>query len=213
MITTTLNEIRYNKVQKPCAEGWEKFLKFLNKTKPDDEPLSLLTILESNGFDDALWALRCLDTKYDSAIRLFACYCARSVLDIYEKEYPNDNRPRKAIEAAEQFAYAMVDQHELVAAWDAARAAARDAAWAASQTTARAAARDAAWAATAPAAASQTAAWDAARDAARTAARAAAWATAWAATEENIKPEFIRMCKLDGEYGVVTELAERRIKE
>ena len=33
----------------------------------------------------------------------WAVYCARSVLNIYEKKYPNDNRPRKAIESAEEW--------------------------------------------------------------------------------------------------------------
>ena len=48
---TTLNEIREHS---PCRDGWEKLLAHLGKTKADDEPLELLTILESNGLDDAL---------------------------------------------------------------------------------------------------------------------------------------------------------------
>ena len=31
----------------------------------------------------------------------FAVFCARDVLPLFEVEYPNDDRPRKAIEAAE----------------------------------------------------------------------------------------------------------------
>lgn len=53
--TTTLAEIR---AEGPCEDGWVKLLSHLGKTKADDEPLSLLTVLESNGFDDALWCLR-----------------------------------------------------------------------------------------------------------------------------------------------------------
>jgi len=49
---TTLNEIREHS---PCKEGWEKLLAHLGKTKADAEPLHLLTVLESNGLDDALW--------------------------------------------------------------------------------------------------------------------------------------------------------------
>ena len=48
----------------------------------------------------------------------YAIYAARSVLKIYEDKYPEDPRPRKAIEAAEKYL-------ELKGA------AARDAAWAA----------------------------------------------------------------------------------
>ena len=33
----------------------------------------------------------------------WAIYCARAVLNIYEKKYPNNDRPRKAIEAAEEW--------------------------------------------------------------------------------------------------------------
>ena len=49
---TTLNKIRKHS---PCADGWQKLLTSLGKTKADDEPLSLLTILDSNGLDDAIW--------------------------------------------------------------------------------------------------------------------------------------------------------------
>jgi hypothetical protein len=54
-MTTTLNQIRSHH---PCADGYAKLLKHLNKTSADDEPLSLLTILESNGLEDAIWCLR-----------------------------------------------------------------------------------------------------------------------------------------------------------
>ena len=52
---TTLNEIRSHH---PCQDGWAKLLKHLNKNSADDEPLSLLTVLASNGLDDAIWCLR-----------------------------------------------------------------------------------------------------------------------------------------------------------
>ncbi len=63
--------------------------------------------------------------------RLFAADCAERVLPTYEKAYPNDDRPRKAIEAARGDAIA-------------AGAAAGAAAWAAAGAAAEAAARDAA---------------------------------------------------------------------
>ena len=34
---------------------------------------------------------------------LFAIFCAESVLDLFEKKYPNDDRPRKAIEATKEY--------------------------------------------------------------------------------------------------------------
>ena len=91
----------------------------------------------------------------DRGLRYFAADCAEHVLWIYERDYPNDQRPRNAIQAARYFADGRIGD----AAWAAARAAAWDAAWAA--------ARDAAWAA------ARDAAWGAARDAARDAAWAA----------------------------------------
>ena len=56
--TTTLNEIEKHE---PCAEGWKKLLSFLGKTKADDKPLHLLTILEANGAADAIWSLRAIE--------------------------------------------------------------------------------------------------------------------------------------------------------
>lgn len=55
---TTLNKIRKHF---PCASGWTKLLKHLGKTQADDEPISILTIMNSNGLYDALWCLRAVD--------------------------------------------------------------------------------------------------------------------------------------------------------
>ena len=80
-------------------------------------------------------------------MRLFAADCAEHVLHLFEKKYPKDDRPRKAIEAVRKFAQGEISDEErdaaTAAAGDAATAAAGDAAWAA----AGAAAWDAAWAA------------------------------------------------------------------
>jgi hypothetical protein len=157
--------------------------------------LELRTILESNGLNDTIWAMRAVEGK-DKEIRLFAADCAEMVLPIYENRYPDDNRPRLAIQAARDYANGLIPMKELAAAraaraaraawdaraasaaWDAADAA-WDAAWAAARAASDAAsdaARDAAWAAR-DAAWAASAAWDAASAAwdAR-AARDAAWA-------------------------------------
>ena len=75
MIYTTLNKIREHD---PCSDGWKKLLKRLGKTEADDEALSLLTILESNGLNDALWCLRACD-GIEKEARLYAIACARRV--------------------------------------------------------------------------------------------------------------------------------------
>ena len=165
---TTLELIRK---QNPCEESWLKLLKSLNKTKADSEPLELTYILETLGITDAIWSLRSLKGK-DKEIRLFAADCAESVLHIFEKEHPNDDRPRKAIRAARDYANGLISSQELKAARDAAW----DAAW-----DAWGAARAAAWAA----------AWDAkaARDAANAAGAAGA---AWDAGKVKQKEIFIK---------------------
>lgn len=145
---TTLAEIR---AQGPCEDGWTKLLAHLGKTKADDEPLDLLTILDSNGLDDALWCLRV--PSLERLSRHFQAWCAEQVLPIFERERPDDMRVRNQIamlrndDASDQERDAARDaawDAARYAAWDAARDAARAAAWAAARAAARAAAWDAA---------------------------------------------------------------------
>ena len=155
---TTLNKIR---AHSPCETGWKKLLSTLGKTKSDDEPLSLRTILDSNGLDDALWCLPAVDGQ-DRIIRLYAVWCANQVSHLM-----TDSRSVNALVVAEKYANGLATEEELAAAWAAARAAELAAAWDAAS------------------AAELAAAWDAARAAelaaARGAASAAELAAAWAA--------------------------------
>jgi len=164
---TTLNAIRDHH---PCADGWKKLLANLGKTAADDDLLSLITIIDSNGLDDALWCLRAV-SGYGKEIRLFAVWCARQVQHLM-----TEPRSIAALDIAERFANGDATKEELYAAIDSAWYAALTANDAASA-AARAAARAEAWGA----------AWDAARaaasDAARAAARAAASAAAWTAMD------------------------------
>ena len=125
---TTLNKIR---AFSPCTDRWTKLLKNLGKTKPDDEPLKITTILDSNGLDDALWSLRAVD-GHQREMRLYAADCARSVQYLM-----TDPRSIAAIDVAEHHADGLATDKELAAAWAAA--------WAAARAAARAAAGDAAW--------------------------------------------------------------------
>jgi len=154
IITTTLNAIREHS---PCADGWTKLLGHLGKTKADDEPLPLLTVLDSNGLDDTLWCLR-TRPDLDRLWRLYAVWCARQVQHLMTDQSSID-----ALDVAERYARGEATDVEL----DAARAAAWDVAWDVASATA--------WDV-----ASATA-WDVARDAAWAAARDAAWDVAWAA--------------------------------
>ena len=130
-LTTTLNKIQS---LDPSSDIWEELLKGLNKTQADDEPLKIEKILKMSGIDYALWALRAVD-GHQGAMRLYACYCARQVLPIFEKRFPDDKRPHTAIEVAERFARGQASQKELVAAKDTAFDAARDVAYVAREAT------------------------------------------------------------------------------
>ena len=126
---TTLNKI---KAFEPCKDGWKKLLSSLNKTEADDEELSLITILESNGLNDALFALRAVD-GFEKEKRLMACDFAESVVHL-----ANDERCVNAIKVSRNYANGIATKEELKNAWaavasarSAARAAMTDAAWAA----------------------------------------------------------------------------------
>jgi hypothetical protein len=188
-ITTTLADIR---AADPCSDGFAKIRDHLGVSpadaKENHEPFPVALLLETNDLGDTLWVLdNVIGNK--RLCRLFAADCAESVLPIFERHRPDDDRPRHAIsvgrdpnstDAARAAAGAAA-----WAAWAAAWDAAGDAAWAAAGAAARAAAGAAAGdAARAAGAAARAAAWDAAGDAAR-AAGAAAWDAAgdaaWAA--------------------------------
>ena len=124
--------------------------------------------------------VRTIETWNEKTARLFACDCAERALKHYERKYPNDDRPRKAIEIARRFARGEATKKELLAAaYDAAyaNAAAYDAAYDAAYANAAARAAAAAYAAYAASAAS----------AAAYAASAAAYATRTAASDAERK--------------------------
>lgn len=192
MITTTLKDIR---AAGPCHEGWETYLKSQGvdpaAARSDETERTVLSVLESNGLDDALWVLGNV-VGGNRICTLFACDCAEMVLPLFERERPDDMRPRDAIAVARSQTSnsAAEAAARAAAAWDAARA--LEAAWSAARAVAAwAAARavGAAWAAARAAAARGAAAW--AAEAARAATRAAAWAAeaedaAWAAIKARL---------------------------
>jgi len=164
---TTLNAIR---AHSPCADGWQKLLSHLGKTTADDEPLSIITVLDSNGLGDAIWCLRAVSV-HDREIRLYAVWCARQVQHLM-----TDLRSLVALDVAERHARGSATDAELYAAQAAAGAAARDATWTAAAAVRRLQRQGAAaWAAAAAAAAARSAAWD------------AAWDAAWAAQAARLR--------------------------
>ena len=155
--TVTLKDLRDADA---CVEGYNKLVCSLKGVDFDEskethircahkEPINIAYIAESNGIDDALWALRCVK-GHDRDFRLYAVWCARQVQHLME-----DQRSLNALNVSERNANGLATDTELDAARDAARDDAWDAAMDAARDAARADARDAAW----------DAAWDAARDA------------------------------------------------
>jgi hypothetical protein len=148
----------------------------------------MLKIMEINGFDDALWALRAVDSRYDNAIRLYNCVCAQYILHRFEYDHPGKQRPyHRFIEIAKRYARGQATEDELCGiskeAWDYYSELWKGAGdvFIAHRDTALAAAR--------------TAAEDPRKE-------------AWCVVTET-KPdfygfaekEFIHLCKLEGEYG------------
>ena len=119
--TVTLKQLRYAGA---CKEGYNKVVRALQGqafTDADEErksyinfkhnePISLLSILESNDLDDALWAIWCV-TGHDRDLRLYAVACARRVQHLM-----TDQRSLDALNVAERFANGQASAEELDAA-------------------------------------------------------------------------------------------------
>ena len=69
-----MKHITLNKIREcdPCKSSYKILLKVLGKNKADDEPLSLLKILEINGLEDAIWCLRTLSWNLEARMEIAA---------------------------------------------------------------------------------------------------------------------------------------------
>ena len=95
MTNLTLNLI---KSRSPCKDGYERLLESFGKTEADDTPVSIRHLLEFNGVSDTLWVIfRCIKGREMDKRNMIADI-AEGVLHIFEKKYPDDKRPRRAIE-------------------------------------------------------------------------------------------------------------------
>ena len=115
---TTLGEIKKHSPHgqgETDEHGWRRLCKYLGTSKLSTV-VTLEQILESNGLDDAIWALRAFPENEREA-RLFTCACACRVSHLNP-----DVRVRRTIETAALFADGLADGQELAAAGAAARA-------------------------------------------------------------------------------------------
>jgi hypothetical protein len=121
---------------RPCYDRGE-----ILKMSGGIESMTLLGIarLDSVSVDDRLWVLFWL--LPEKTMRLLACDFAEHTLYIFEKQYPEDKRPRQSIETSRRYAEGEATQEELDAAWASARASA----WESAMESARESAMESAW--------------------------------------------------------------------
>ena len=110
----------------PCQEALDWYGDYLDKS-----PIEILNrLIEAKKYVWANWFVARVMTYHDYVS--YAVFAAEQVIDIYEKKYPDDNRPRKAIEAAKKCIVDPSDENKAEAAEAAGAAwAAAGASWAA----------------------------------------------------------------------------------
>jgi hypothetical protein len=108
ILTTTLNRIAE---QEPCSVGFDRLLRGLNKTTPDDAPLPYARIVEVVGIEEAIWCMRA-EPQYARTWRRFAVWCARQSQHLLV-----DPRSMATIDMAERHARGQATDAELSAAW------------------------------------------------------------------------------------------------
>jgi len=168
---------QFLKSKEACVDGYEFYLT-CNTT---DAETFIKNLIKIDRLDWLSWLLVRMMNKNQCV--MYALYSAKQVLHIYEEKYPDDKRPRLAIETAKDYLKNPCDETKDAA--DAAAYAADAAAYAAS---------DAAYAAYAAAAAADAAAY-AAANAAYAADDAAAYSADAADAADDLK---LKICK----YGI-----------
>ena len=151
--------LKYLQAQSACNEGVEFVQEngFIGMEAKD----FILKLIEHKKLDWANWLSVRVLNKLDKV--RYAVYAAEQVIDIYEKKYTNDDRPRKAIEAAKNYIEnpsrenAYTAAHASIASANAADAAAASAAASAADAADAASASDSAFAADAAACAADAA--------------------------------------------------------
>jgi hypothetical protein len=80
----------------PCTDALQWW------DKKERDPITILKkLIKAEKYDWANWFIVRIMTKYDYVS--YAVFAAEQVIDIFEKKYPDDNRPRLAIEAAKKY--------------------------------------------------------------------------------------------------------------
>ena len=167
-----LINLEYLKSLKPCEDSLNNAIKYYSKFEGDILDVLYLDNISS---EDKIWiASKVLP---DNILHRFSIECAYSTLNNFEKEFPNDSRPRKAIEAKQAWLNNEISDEELrearLAASRSAISASRSALFSA-HSAAHSAARSAAYSAAYSAHSEPNSAANSAEYSARSAARSAA---------------------------------------
>ncbi len=174
---TTLKEIRK---AKPCEDGWNTLLKGLGKTKADDEPLKLETILKINGLDNACWVADNV-LKLEKELRLYAYWNAKQ-----SKKYVDDKKKfNKILNTVNLYAYGEVKYSARDWDWYSAKYSAWYSASTWAWASARYSARYSAWYSAWASACDSARAWDSAR--------ASAWTSTKTSFMKKSEKAFIRI--------------------
>ena len=108
----------------PCQRGYhlcraEDLICWLNEEIYEAEGRGKSIRHENKDVFEQARLIRKIETWNERTDRLFAVDCAEHVLPIFEKRYPNDDRPRKAIHAVRDFVDGKISKESLDAARDA----------------------------------------------------------------------------------------------
>lgn len=177
MITTTFRKLIRARIHE---ESYKSVIRALGGVDAYglDTPVTALQILEYNDFEAALGVLEVACDDPSKTLLSFRADCEEHVLHIFEAKYPNDKRPRRAVEATRKFVQDEIGINELNEARVCARTASQLMTWSAEVTTAaRATSRALVWISI------NNAAWAAGRYAAETSGWVTRgdliWDTAW----------------------------------
>lgn len=105
-----------------CENGYhltdaQHLPEWLNANIYEAEPSKEIIVGDNNVVCRSVRLLK--KTSWDDHLaRLFACDCAERLLPLYERDCPDDSRPRRALEVARLYLDGKVDKRELIAARD-----------------------------------------------------------------------------------------------
>jgi hypothetical protein len=115
---TALTTSRYRMRRFRACHSYAHLVEALGPDFGDKAPINLLTILDLNGVEDCLWAMRATDQDSDAVAGLMAADFAEAVSPIFGR-YPKSEQPKTLLDVARAFALGQIDATE----WEAAKTA------------------------------------------------------------------------------------------